>query len=79
MCILIAFFGVYIIVIATSEGGTSVDKEISIWPLILLILVPILLSVGNITQRYIRELHYLTSGAYVTLSGAVVFGLIILI
>ena len=78
-CLILALFGVYVLLSSGYSAGEKDDQggNISIFPLVLLILAPILMSITNVVLRHMRSLHEYTATMYSVVTSIVVFGILI--
>jgi len=51
------------------------NTEINVMSLLILLMAPILIAIGNITLRTLRSLNEYTTGTYIAVCGIPVFGL----
>ena len=67
MCLFGGFAGVCVLVLSEARDRPSGSDHhgLNLFALIITIIVPFAVSVGLLAQRYIRELNFFTSGAWI--------------
>ena len=81
ICLFLAFYGVFQLIQASGEDDNpnEENRNVKLLPFLVLLCVPIGISTGQLTQRYIRELSSLTSGTYIAFLSVIVFFIAVMI
>ena len=82
LCLILAFYGVYTLLYSGSEAlenypADEAESNITMWPLLMALLGPMLMATTNICLRHMRGLHEYTASAYSVIFSVVVFGTLI--
>ena len=80
-CLLISFYGIFVLVYYGERQKDKEGKEsnISLLPMVMLVLGPILMAVTNVSLRHMKNLHEFTTSTYSVIYSIIVYGLIVLI
>ena len=75
MCLFGGFAGVCLLVLSEARDRPPNNDKHGFNPISILITccVPFLVSIGFLAQRYIRELNFFTSGAWISIASIPIF------
>jgi drug/metabolite transporter (DMT)-like permease len=77
LCLFLAFFGVYVLISSKEQDpkDEGADSNIELWPLIMCIAGPMLMSITNICLRHMKGLHEYTASTYAVICSMVTLGI----
>lgn len=77
LCLFLAFFGVYVLISNQKpvDDNDESKSNITLWPLLMCMLGPMLMAVTNILLRHMKGLHEYTASTYSVLFSMMVFGM----